>query len=124
MKEKITTDIKEIFNQGRKWVSLEIEYVKLTAAEKFTVLLSTLVLGLALFLIGLVLLIVLAILMITVFKIFLSAWLACLCVAGILILFMLLLYMLRKQLLMNPIAKFITRLFLDPEKSGSEKAKS
>ena len=118
MKEKIVDDVKDIFTQVVTWVKLEVEYAKLTAAEKCAMLMATLVMGLLMFLIGLVLLIVLSIMLIDVFRIFLAPWLACLCVAGILIVLMLLIFFLRKYLLINPIARFITKLFLNPGKSA------
>ena len=43
MKAKITDEIKEIFSQGVNWAKLEIEYVKLTAAEKLIILMSVLI---------------------------------------------------------------------------------
>ena len=45
MKEKLTDEIKDIFVQGRDWIKLEIEYAKLTVAEKFTLLLSAMIIG-------------------------------------------------------------------------------
>lgn len=45
MKAKITDEIKEIFSQGVNWAKLEIEYVKLTAAEKLIILMSVLIIG-------------------------------------------------------------------------------
>ncbi len=43
MKEKLTDERKELFTQGRDWVKLEVEYAKLTVAEKFTILASTMI---------------------------------------------------------------------------------
>lgn len=116
MKDKIIDEIKEIFTQSANWVKLEVEYAKLTAAEKFTILLSTLILGAIILLIGIVALILFAFALADVFKLFLSPPLACCAVGGILILLILILYFFRKQILFNPIARFISRLFLDPGK--------
>ncbi len=81
MKAKITDEIKEIFSQGVNWAKLEIEYVKLTAAEKLIILMTP--------------------------------PLAYLSVGGIVLILLALVYLLRNQLVINPVAKFVSRLFLD-----------
>lgn len=113
MKEKVTDQIRHIYEDGRHWLKLEIEYAKLTAAEKITVLLSTLILGAVCMLLGMVILILLAFSLVDVFKLFLSPALACLSVSGIIILLILIIFLLRKPLLENPISKLISKLILD-----------
>lgn len=113
MKNNIFNDIKDLFAQSQTWMKLEVEYLKLTAAEKVTVLFSAVALGAICFLIGMVILILLAFSCVDLFKLFMAPALACLSVGGILILLILLVYLLRKPLLLNPISKFITRLFCD-----------
>lgn len=113
MKNSIISEIKEIFTESHNWAKLELEYIKLTAAEKFTILLSTLILGAICLLIAMVVLILLAFSVVDVFKLFMPPALACLSVGGILLLLILIIYLLRKPLLLNPIARFITRLFCD-----------
>lgn len=113
MKEKLTTVIKDLFLQAKTWVECEAEYIKLTAAEKFTILLSSLIIGgvclaLALFALGLM-----SLALVGVFRRIMDPSLAFLSVAGIVLIIALVLFLLRKPLLFNPIARFITRLFLD-----------
>lgn len=113
MKEKFIDEIKEIFVQGRRWVECEAEYIKLTAAEKFTILLSTLIMGgivlaLVLFALGLM-----SFALVDVFRMIMSPVLAFLSAAGCILVLAVVLYLLRKPLLFNPIARFITRLLLD-----------
>ncbi|MCM1378422.1 MAG: hypothetical protein NC097_07925 [Clostridium sp.] len=117
MKDKIIDEIKEIFTQSRSWVKLEVEYVKLTAAEKFTILLSTLILGAVCLLIAMVVLILLAFACVDLFKLIMDPALACLSVSGILVLLIAVIFLLRKPLLLNPIARFITKLFFDTNPS-------
>ena len=57
MKENITDQIRNIYDNGRQWLKLEIEYAKLTATEKISILLSTLILGAICILLGMVILI-------------------------------------------------------------------
>ena len=97
---------------------MEIEYAKLTAAEKFSVLISTLILILALFMVSLVVMIVFAFALVDLFSIMMAHALACVTVGGIFLLLVLILYLLRKQLIINPIARLISKLFLTPKQKS------
>ncbi|MDE7160320.1 MAG: hypothetical protein K2O24_05720 [Muribaculaceae bacterium] len=113
MKGNLTDLIKNIFSQGRRWIELEAEYVKLTAAEKFTVLTGTAVLGAICLMVGMVIIILLALSLADLFKMIMTPALAYLSVSGVLVLLIVILYLLRRQVIFDPIARFITRLFLD-----------
>lgn len=113
MKHKITDEIKEMLLQAKCWLQSETTYIKLTVAEKLTLLLSALVVGAVCLLIGMIVLGLFSIALVDVFRTFLSPWLAYLCVGGIEILLMIIVVFLRKPLVINPISKFITKLFLD-----------
>ncbi len=110
MRLKIVDEIQNIFEQSKTWVSLEIEYAKLTLAEKMTMLLSTLIIG---FLLGMVVLIMLAFCLVELFKAILCPALAYLVVAGIICLLVATIYVLRRPLLLNPLAKMTTKIFFD-----------
>lgn len=113
MKDKLTDEIKDLFSQGKDWVKLEVEYAKLTVAEKFTILTSAMIIGAVCLLMGMVVLILLAFALVEVFKMLMAPGLAYLSVAGVICIMILLLYLLRKPILLNPIARFITRLFIN-----------
>lgn len=113
MKEKFSDSLKSIYDNGRRWVRLEIEYMRLTAAEKITVLLTTLIFGAVCMLLGMVVLILLAFSLVNVFEMFLTPALSFLCVGGVLVVLVLLLFLLRKPLLENPISRLISKLILD-----------
>lgn len=113
MKEKFSDSLKSIYDNGIQWVKLEIEYAKLTAAEKITVLLTTLIFGAVCMLLGMVILILLAFSLVDVLQTFLSPALAFLCGAGILVVLILILFLLRRPLLENPISRLISKLILD-----------
>lgn len=113
MKGNLTDQIKDIFTQGKRWVELETEYVKLTAAEKFTVLTGTAVLGAICLMSGMVIIILLAFALADLFKMMMAPALAYLAVSGVMALLILLVYLLRRRIIFDPIARFITRLFLD-----------
>lgn len=113
MKEKLTEELKDILAQGRDWVKLEVEYAKLTVAEKFTVLLSAMIIGAICLLMGMVVLILLSLSLVELFKMMMVPALAYIAVSGIICLLILILYLLRNPLLLNPIARFITRLLIN-----------
>lgn len=113
MKDSIPNQIKSLLRQTRNWVQLEAEYLKLTAAEKFTILAGSFVLGAVCLLVGMVIVILLALSLADVFKSIMSPALAYLSVSGVLLLMVVALFIFRRQLILDPIAKFITRLFLD-----------
>lgn len=113
MKHSLTDEIKELFSQGHNWLKLEIEYAKLTVAEKVTILMSVLIIGAICLLMGMVVLILLAFSLVELFKMMMVPALAYLSVGGIICLLIVLLYVFRKPILLNPIARFVTRLFID-----------
>lgn len=112
-KETLSDQIKEIINQARAWLKLEVEYTKLTLAEKLTMLAGALVLIMVCLLIGFVVLILLSQSLVDLFQRIMSPALAHVTVSGILILLMIIIYLVRRPLLLNPISRFISKLFLD-----------
>ena len=113
MKQNLTDEIRSIISQSREWAKLEIEYAKFTAAEKITMLMSALIIGAVCLLLGVVVLIMLAFALVEVFKLFLSTCLAYLCVGGVICLLILILYLCRKPLLIDPVARLISKIFFD-----------
>ena len=118
MKKNLNEEVKDLFIQAKDWLKMEIEYAKLTAAEKFSVLLSTLILIIVMFIVSLVVLIVFAFALIDLFSLMMPHALACVTVGGIYILLIGCLYLLRKQLIINPIARLISKLFLSPKQKS------
>ncbi len=110
---KITDEIRNLFSDSREWIRLEIEYAKLTLAEKLTVLMSALVLGAVCLLMFIVVLILLCFALVYVFELFMNPGFAFLSVAGVLILLIVAVFLLRKPLLLDPLARLISKVFLD-----------
>ncbi|MBD5204649.1 MAG: phage holin family protein [Bacteroidales bacterium] len=113
MKEKLTEEIKEIYIHIRNWLKYEVTYTKLTLAEKMTILGATVAFAFVIMVLSLPILIMLSFALKGVFQLFMSAPLSYLCVAGVWILSIVIIYLFRKKLISDPIAKFITRLFFD-----------
>lgn len=109
-----SNDLKGLFQSGKKWITSEIECLKLTAAEKLSVLISTIILLMVLFIVGLVVLIVFAFALVDLFALFMPHALACVTVGGIFLILVGTLYLLRNVLVISPITKLITKLFLTP----------
>lgn len=120
MKGKLFEEIKELFSQSINWAKLELEYIKLTAAEKIIVLFSVTILGAVFMLLLLPLIMLLLLALVGVFRQLMSAPLAYLCVGGIVMLIILLVYIFKRQLIVNPVAKFISRLFLEKDHQSHE----
>lgn len=112
MANNTTKDLKDLFQSGKNWIVAEIDCLKLTAAEKLSVLISTIILLMVLFIVGLVVLIVFAFALIDLFALFMPHALACVTVGGIFLLLVLTLYLLRNPLIISPITRLITKLFL------------
>lgn len=120
MKTNLIEELRNIVQQSKAWLKLEIEYGKLTVAEKLTVLMSSLIIGFVCLLLGMVVLILLGFSLAELFRMLMCPALAYLASAGAICVLLLLLYLLRKPLLMNPIAKLITRVIFD-KNHGDEK---
>lgn len=109
-------DYKKLFNEARKFFSLEWEYTKLTAVEKLAVLLSA-----AAFVA--VVIIIATFALSYVFSALISAlanalgctWGAQLIAAALLLLLLLVVFAFKRQLIVDPIARFVSKLFLKPE---------
>ena len=116
MEKKLSDEMKTVVSEVKNWLNLEIEYLKLTAAEKVSVLVSTLILVIVLFIVFMVVMILFAFALVDLFNLFMPHSLACVTVGGILLLLIGVLYLCRTPLVVNPITKLITKLFLTPKK--------
>ena len=110
MKQSFTDQLKELFKLGKRYVRLQVDCIRLTTAEKMTVLFSSLALGLIGILLGALCVVLLAMSAVCAFGEMMEPWLAYLCVAGIVALLVVLLVLLRKPLIVNPIARLISKL--------------
>lgn len=106
-------EIRTVFEQSKEWLRMEIEYTKLTVAEKLTLLMGTLIIGFVCLLLGMVVLIMLAMSLAELFKMMMCPSLAYLSTAGAICVLLILLYLCRKPLLLNPIARLLTKVFFD-----------
>lgn len=113
MKSKITEEIGQLISQSKSWAQLEIEYIKLTSAEKVIVLMSTMIIGAVFMLLLLPVFILLLFALADVFKLIMAPALAYLTVAGIVLMILGALYLFRKPIVIDPVSRFITKLILE-----------
>lgn len=112
MRFKIVDDIQNIFEQGKTWITLELKYAKLSLAEKLTMLLTIFVIGFVCLLLSVVVLILLGFALVEWFMTFMNPALAFLSVAGIFCVLLGLLWICRRPVLLNPLAKMLTRILI------------
>ena len=110
------TDYKQLLADLRNHLSLEWDYGKLTAVEKLTVLLSGAAFVVVLIVIGAMMLFYLTSTLVAALERLLgSAWGANLIVVAILGCLMAAVVAFKRQLIIDPIARFVSRLFLTPD---------
>ncbi|MCM1490532.1 MAG: hypothetical protein NC095_06880 [Muribaculum sp.] len=103
---------KTIIARSKDWAALELEYAKLTAAEKITVLAGAAVTGMVCLMLGMTALLMFGIALAYLLQEVMIKSLAFLISGCIIIIVMLIVYFLREKVIMNPIAKIITRILL------------
>ena len=113
MKPKLTDEIKELLTQSVNWAKLEIEYLKLTAAEKIIIIVSMMVIGVVVLLLLLPAILMFLFALAQVFIDFMPVAVAYVCIGGIVLLLLGMLVIFRKALVINPVAKFISKVLLD-----------
>lgn len=97
----------------KRLVALYIENAKLTAAEKLTLLVSAAVLFIAAFLLATIAIAFGAVALLQLLELALSPIAAAAIMAGFFALLALLIFLLRKPLIVNPTARFMSKLIMD-----------
>lgn len=106
---------KELWGEVKKYLSLKVDYVKLTAIEKLTVLLAAMTfVGVVIVLSACALFFLSAALVEWLDTVLTCKWLANLIVCGIVFLLLIIAFCFKKTLILNPVARFVTKLFLNP----------
>ena len=111
-KTTLLDEIKSIIARSKDWATLELEYAKLTAAEKITVLAGAAVAGAVCLLLGIAALILFGISLGYVFMTFMNPALAFLAAGGVMLVLMAVVYFFKQQMILNPIARMLTKILL------------
>lgn len=101
-----------LWDMIKRYVSLNIENVKLSAAEKITLVLSAMAMIMGGVLLGVTLLFFLSLAVVQFIAPYLGMGWAYMIMAGFVALLFIVVYLLRKPLIYNPVARFISRVVL------------
>lgn len=107
-------DYKRLLDEGRKYLSLEMKYGKLTAVEKMSVLLSAIAFVALLVIIGGFALFYVVSMLVHFFAQWMGVMGAELLMVALLLVLMIVVVAFKRQLIVDPITRFVTRLFLTP----------
>ncbi|MDD6474031.1 MAG: phage holin family protein [Sodaliphilus pleomorphus] len=109
----IDNEYKQLWQQVKNHISLQLQYSKLTLAEKLTLLASRLILVMIAIMLGAsVMLILSGALIVALAPGVGETWIACLIVAAIYLVLLLLVFAYRHSLIIDPVTRFITKLLL------------
>jgi len=106
-------DYKKLIDEGRQYLSLEMRYGKLTAVEKLSVLLSAIAFVAVIVIIGGFALFYLISAAVHLLELWVGLWGAYLIVVLALLMLMVVIVAFKRQLIVDPITRFVTRLFLN-----------
>lgn len=109
---ELKNQIGSIWLEIKETVMLNLDYARLTGAEKLATLLSMCVIGfVAIILVSIVIFLISAA-MIVLLSHSTGIFGACMIMAGIYAVLLILLFALRRQVIVNPIARFVSTLFM------------
>lgn len=101
-----------IWHQIRDYINLRIDYARLTAAEKLTLVLGLLAVGFVCVLLGSVFLFFLSLAVVQFIAPYVGLGCAYLIMSGFAAVLITLVILLRRQIILNPLARFISRVIL------------
>ncbi len=113
MKKDFTTLLKETIAEGKHYAKLQLDIAKLTLVERLTLLLAGITLGLIAVLCLCFMLLLLSFSAAYLFESIMSPALAYAATAGVVAVILITIYFLRKYIIINPIARLVSKLFLN-----------
>ena len=112
--DKSIDNLQDLFQEFRKYLELQGQYLRFEVIEKLTILLSTLVLIFILIIVGVMALFYFSFMLVYMLAMTTGSFAAGYAIIGAaLILIALLIYHLRAALIFQPMVNFLARLFLD-----------
>ena len=108
---------KELWSECKKYIALQMDYAKLTIVEKITIILSAMTFVGVIIVLSICALFFLSVAFVEWLDMVIKCtWLANIITGAIILVLMLIVICLKKSLIINPMSKFITKLFLNPPK--------
>lgn len=120
MISKLTERLNRLKTIAVRFIEVNIEYLKLTAVEKFTMLAGMFALGIVCTAAVCFIFLFLGFSCSELFKLFMPPALAYLSTAGVFLLVCILLILLRNQLILTPISRLLTRILFDRKPKTDE----
>lgn len=108
--------IQDFIESLRRYIMLQLDYARLSGAEKLSVLISTLLFGAMVIIFGSIMLVFLSIGIGHLLAMTVAPYVAYLYVAGFYLLVFLAIIIFRRRLFTDPVARMISRLFVKPPK--------
>ena len=113
MEDKNRGLLSSIISEIKKYLSVEADYIKLTATEKLTVLLSSIAVVSVVFVFACLALLYLSFALIFAVESWLGSIVGAFCIVGaVMALLALLAVKMKRQLIVDPIARFLSKLFM------------
>ena len=114
MEDKNRGLLSSIISEIKKYLSVEADYIKLTATEKLTVLLSSIAVVSVVFVFACLALLYLSFALIFAVESWLGSIVGAFCIVGaVMALLALLAVKMKRQLIVDPIARFLSKLFIE-----------
>lgn len=112
-----SSNYKQIIEEVKKYVTLQVDYTKLSVVEKMVILLSTSAMALIIGAFAICVLFYLSFSLESYLSQVLNCeWGAFIIIAAIYLIILFVVIAFRRQLIIDPIAKFLSKLFLTPKK--------
>ena len=115
MREK--GSVKNLYELGRRMLTLYLDNVRLSAAEKLTLLFSALALYSIALVLAMVMMVFVSMGIATMLAEYIAPFWSYFIVAGVFLTVIVLMFVFKTQLLLNPIARFISSLLVSPPKT-------
>ncbi len=112
-----------IWRMLKKLFALKVENVRLTVAERLTIFLVGVISFLLLLILGAFILAFLSNALVDLLTEAIPAWTASLILAGIYLAVTIIVYLFRKPLIIRPVARFVSRLIIEPPKEINDNEK-
>ncbi len=120
MDQSQSENIKKLYSNAMRFVNMQLDYARLTAAEKLSVLLSTIACFALVIVIGMITLVFISIGIGQLLASTIAPYTAYLIVSGFYLLLLIALVVFRRQIIFNPAARFLSRLLLKAPDSHHE----
>ncbi len=114
LKKENIDSFKDLIAEVKKYLELQKEYTKIELTEKLSVLISILVMGMVFILIGTIALLYFSFALAYYMAQYVGGLGVSLTImGGVLLVLILLIYLIRKKLIINPMVNFLAKLFLN-----------